>query len=193
MQNSPIWGSHQTIEFPDGYTLKGGRDTSTSRFEMFSLPDDLSGQSVLDIGCNIGSIAMECKKRNASRVLGLDYSPGLVDCASGLAKIFDLDIEYRLFNIANDSIDEEFDYVFLLNVFHHLDEQSRVSILRTLSRITKKKLLFEAPVADDIIAKTGVCFRTEDYLSYFKGFTDFKNIELVGYTDFKRPLIVCEV
>ena len=37
-----------------------------------ALPADLSGASVLDIGCNGGFYSIELKKRGASRVLGVD-------------------------------------------------------------------------------------------------------------------------
>ncbi len=33
---------------------------------------DLSGKSVLDVGCNAGFYAVEAKRRNAGRVLGVD-------------------------------------------------------------------------------------------------------------------------
>ena len=36
MANSPIWGAHQTIDFPNGFVLKGGRDQS--RIGQFNLP-----------------------------------------------------------------------------------------------------------------------------------------------------------
>src|ERR1700712_5294 len=37
-----------------------------------ALPADMSGLSVLDIGCNAGFYSLEMKRRNASRVLGID-------------------------------------------------------------------------------------------------------------------------
>ncbi len=39
------------------------------------IPDDLGGKSVLDIGCNAGFYAMEMKRRNAGRVVGIDSDP----------------------------------------------------------------------------------------------------------------------
>src|ERR1051326_1150938 len=37
-----------------------------------ALPRDLSGMSVLDIGCNAGFYSIEMKRRGAERVLGVD-------------------------------------------------------------------------------------------------------------------------
>src|SRR4029077_12473449 len=42
------------------------------------VPRDLSGKSVLDIGCNSGFFGMEMKKRNADRVVGIDIMPHLL-------------------------------------------------------------------------------------------------------------------
>lgn len=188
MKSAPVWGSHQTIEFPDGFFLKGGRDRS--RMDMFDLPLNLESNTVLDIGCNIGAITIECKKRNAKRVVGLDKDKNLVECAIEIAKIFGLEIEYRTFDIAKEEMYECFDYVFFLNVFHHLDERTKIRILHNADRITAKRLFFEASIKGDIVSETYLT--VEDYFSYLRGFTTFTDVTLVGYSDFNRPIFICE-
>ena len=37
-----------------------------------AIPEDMSGKSVLDIGCNAGFYSLEMKRRGAERVLGID-------------------------------------------------------------------------------------------------------------------------
>src|SRR5438093_979251 len=37
-----------------------------------AIPADLSGRTVLDIGCNAGFYAIEMKRRGAERVVGID-------------------------------------------------------------------------------------------------------------------------
>lgn len=188
MRSSPVWGSHQTIEFPDGFILKGGRDQA--RLDMFDLPPSLESNTVLDIGCNIGAITIECKQRNAKRVVGIDKDKNLIECAVEIARIFGLEIEYRTFDIAKKEIHERFDYVFFLNVFHHLDERTKIRILRNADRITVKRLFFEASIKGDIVSETYLT--VEDYFSYLRGFTTFTNVTLVGYSDFNRPIFLCE-
>src|SRR5437763_9731746 len=41
-----------------------------------ALPLDLSGASVLDLGCNAGFYSIEMKKRNAARVVGVGLDDG---------------------------------------------------------------------------------------------------------------------
>ncbi|MBV9769301.1 MAG: DUF1698 domain-containing protein, partial [Bryobacterales bacterium] len=38
-----------------------------------AIPGDLSGKSVLDIGCNAGFYSLEMKRRGADRVVGIDH------------------------------------------------------------------------------------------------------------------------
>ena len=49
-------------------------DYPNVKFQRFAkaLPADLSGRSVLDIGCNGGFYSLEMKRRGATRVLGID-------------------------------------------------------------------------------------------------------------------------
>ena len=53
------------------------------KWKRFShvLPQDMTGKSVLDIGCNAGFYAFEMKRRGASRVVGIDFSPGMLEAA----------------------------------------------------------------------------------------------------------------
>ena len=45
-----------------------------------ALPD-LRGLTVLDIGCNSGFFSLECKRRGAARVVGIDVNHGTVEFA----------------------------------------------------------------------------------------------------------------
>jgi tRNA (mo5U34)-methyltransferase len=47
------------------------------KWESFadSLPKDLSGRTVLDLGCNAGFYAFEMKRRGADRVVAVDSDP----------------------------------------------------------------------------------------------------------------------
>src|SRR5690606_2032184 len=38
-----------------------------------ALPSDLTGKTVLDIGCNAGFYSIQMKRRGAARVLGIDF------------------------------------------------------------------------------------------------------------------------
>src|SRR5256885_1284869 len=40
-----------------------------------AIPQDLRGQTVLDIGCNAGFYSLEMKRRGADRVVAIDHDP----------------------------------------------------------------------------------------------------------------------
>lgn len=93
------------------------------KWERFrdAIPHDLTGKTVLDIGCNAGFYSMEMKRRGASRVLGVDYDEDYLAQARFAADVEGLDIEFRQLSVYDvASLGERFDVVFFIGVFYHL-------------------------------------------------------------------------
>jgi tRNA (mo5U34)-methyltransferase len=93
------------------------------KWQRFSaaIPQDLSGKSVLDIGCNAGFYAMEMKRRGAARVLGVDSDEDYLKQARFAAEVNDLDIEFRSLSVYDvGALGERFDVVLFLGVLYHL-------------------------------------------------------------------------
>lgn len=85
------------------------------------VPNDLEGRSVLDIGCNAGFYALEMKRRNAGRVLGIDSDPRYLEQARFAADHFGLDVEFRQMSVYEVSkLGERFDLVLFMGVLYHL-------------------------------------------------------------------------
>ena len=85
------------------------------------IPDDLEGRSVLDIGCNAGFYAMEMKRRNAGRVVGLEPDPRYLEQARFAARHESLDIEYLQMSVYDvPKLKERFDLVIFMGVLYHL-------------------------------------------------------------------------
>jgi tRNA (mo5U34)-methyltransferase len=90
------------------------------RFES-ALPADLSGKSVLDIGCNAGFYSIEMKRRGANRVLAIDYDEAYLAQARFAAKVLDVDIEFRKLSVYDiGALGERFNVVLFLGVLYHL-------------------------------------------------------------------------
>jgi tRNA (mo5U34)-methyltransferase len=86
-----------------------------------AIPADLTGKSVLDIGCNAGFYAMEMKRRGAQRVLGIDSDDDYLAQARFAAEVNELDIEFRRMNVYDvPQLGEKFDVVLFMGVFYHL-------------------------------------------------------------------------
>ena len=86
-----------------------------------ALPADLSGKSVLDIGCNAGFYSMEMKRRGAARVLGVDHDADYLAQARFAAEVEGMDIEFRHLSVYDvGALGERFDVVFFIGVLYHL-------------------------------------------------------------------------
>src|SRR3712207_5081513 len=99
-------------------------DYPNEKFQRFAphLPEDLSGKSVLDIGCNAGFYSMEMKRRGAERVLGIDSDERYLAQArlAGEALGYD-NVEFRLLDVYDvGALGEKFDLVIFMGVLYHL-------------------------------------------------------------------------
>src|SRR4051812_28709310 len=72
-------------------------DYPNNKWRQFqhAIPADLTGKSVLDIGCNAGFYAIEMKRRGAHRVLGIDTDERYLDQARLAAEVKQTEIEFR--------------------------------------------------------------------------------------------------
>lgn len=86
-----------------------------------AVPADLSGKTVLDIGCNAGFYSLEMKRRGAQRVLGIDCDTTYLEQARFAAEVFGLDIEFRELSVYDvGQLRESFDVVLFMGVLYHL-------------------------------------------------------------------------
>ncbi len=110
------------------------------RFEH-AVPADLSGKSVLDIGCNAGFYSLEMKRRGAVRVLGIDSDNTYLEQARFAAQVCGLDIEFRELSVYDvDRLGERFDLVLFMGVLYHL--RYPLLALDLIHRYVARDLLF---------------------------------------------------
>jgi tRNA (mo5U34)-methyltransferase len=85
------------------------------------IPEDLSGRTVLDIGCNAGFYSMEMKRRGAERVLGIDTDERYLAQARFAAEMEGIDVEFRKMGVWDiAALREKFDLVIFMGVLYHL-------------------------------------------------------------------------
>jgi tRNA (mo5U34)-methyltransferase len=86
-----------------------------------AIPADLTGRSVLDIGCNGGFYAIEMKRRGAARVLGIDSDEAYLAQARFAAEVTGQAIEFRRLSVYDvGALRERFDLVLFMGVLYHL-------------------------------------------------------------------------
>jgi len=98
-------------------------DYPANKFAGFAhaLPQDLSGRSVLDIGCNGGFYSIEMKRRGAARVVGIDFDEDYLAQARFAAETLGHEIEFRRLSVYDVALlGERFDLVLFMGVLYHL-------------------------------------------------------------------------
>lgn len=99
-------------------------DYPAFKFSRFAgaLPADLSGKTVLDIGCNAGFYAIEMKRRGAAEVIGIDSDEHYLAQARYASEALGFsDIEYRNLSVYDVAqLGRRFDLVIFMGVLYHL-------------------------------------------------------------------------
>ena len=86
-----------------------------------TLPADLGGRSVLDIGCNAGFFSLEMRRRGAGRVVGIDTDERYLRQARLAVAEAGEEVELRRLSVYDVArLGERFDLVLFMGVFYHL-------------------------------------------------------------------------
>jgi tRNA (mo5U34)-methyltransferase len=95
------------------------------KFARFAdaVPADLTGKTVLDIGCNAGFYSVEMKRRGAVRVVGIDSDDRYLAQGRLAAEAlgFGGSVEFRNLSVYDvGALGERFDFVVFMGVLYHL-------------------------------------------------------------------------
>ena len=112
-----------TQTYPDHWL---GGDFPSFKWRQIAphVPQDLTGWSCLDIGCNAGFYSFELAKRGAT-VLGIDLDDHYLRQARWAARQFDVEDRVRfekmqVYDLAHRPESEKFDLVLFMGVLYHL-------------------------------------------------------------------------
>ena len=134
---------YQSIHVIDDIITPGNFDAAW-RLKLMNL-GDLSGKSILDVGCNSGQICFQAKKLGASKVVGIDINKFRLSQAKKLADIMNLDVEINEMDILDSIKLGQFDIVFCVAVLTEIPDL--ISSLFVLKQITKDILFLELAIA----------------------------------------------
>lgn len=110
------------------------------------LPAELSGKTVLDVGCNAGFYSLEMKRRGASRVLGIDSQRNLIRQAEFVRDVNGLEIDYRKMSVydLDPHAIGQFDVTLALGLLYHC--KHLVLALEKLFVVTRELLILETAI-----------------------------------------------
>ncbi len=122
-------------------------DYPASRWRVLDgvIRQDLTGKSVVDIGCNSGFFSLEMKKRGVNRVVGVDIMPHLLAQSRFNSHWFNLPLElYECGAYDVQSLDSKFDIVVFIGVLYHLKHP--LYALELIASICKETMYFQSVV-----------------------------------------------
>jgi tRNA (mo5U34)-methyltransferase len=111
-----------------------------------ALPNDLSGKTVLDVGCNAGFYSIKAKERGAARVLGIDAQRELIRQAVFVRNVKGLEIDYQRMSVYDLDSRElgQFDVTLALGLIYHC--KHLVLALEKLFLVTRELLILETAI-----------------------------------------------
>jgi tRNA (mo5U34)-methyltransferase len=138
---------HNVVFAPGIMSNPSNPDYPASRWKVLDgvIPPDLSGKSVLDIGCNSGFFSLEMKKRGAARVVGVDIMPHLLAQSRFASHWFNLPLElYECGAYDVESLGSTFDIVVFVGVLYHLKHP--LYALEKIASICGETMYFQSVV-----------------------------------------------
>jgi ubiquinone/menaquinone biosynthesis C-methylase UbiE len=121
------------------WLLTRGRDRAF-REQLVGLARLTSGETVLDIGCGTGSLAIAAKRQVGARgtVFGIDASPEMIARATAKAARAGIDVCFK--NAVAEALpfpDAQVDVVLSTLMLHHLPRNVRQQCAREIRRVLK--------------------------------------------------------
>jgi tRNA (mo5U34)-methyltransferase len=107
-----------------------------------AFPEDMTGKTVLDIGCNAGFYSLRLHARGA-RVTGIEHDPHYLAQARFAAQVLGADVEYHLLDVYDvDQLGRQFDYVLFMGVLYHL--RHPLYALEKVAKLPRERLVFQS-------------------------------------------------
>jgi ubiquinone/menaquinone biosynthesis C-methylase UbiE len=129
----------ETIDFKERYAEgKIPWDSGKPSQELVRLLDsgELTGKTVLEIGCGTGTNAMELARRGFN-VTAVDFVKQAIEIAQGKAKAAGVKVNFRVANVLQDDLGGPYDILFDRGVYHGLRLEALEKFQEVLKRVTR--------------------------------------------------------
>lgn len=193
----PFW--YHRIIIPPGVETPGMNDCAET-LNYLTLPKDMSGMRVLDIGAAEGFFTYECERRGAAEVIAVDYNPPELTGFAMVRELMNSKATHRVDSIYNLRPRDygTFDVILFLGILYHLpDPVLALSIVRDLckpsaflfmeTQTCENQLMTPDGKLVDIPADVKAKINAVPLMQYFVG----NKLNPVDYTNFWGPNIAC--
>ena len=139
-----IYGNENTLV--NGVVNRLFRKSMMLRYEK-SLAgcQPIQGKNVIDIGCGPGHYAVALAAQGASRVLGVDFAPGMVEIARKRAESAGVTdrCTFTLGDFLDVSGDDKFDYAIVMGFMDYIEDAG--ALMRKVLGVCRGKAFFSFP------------------------------------------------
>ena len=106
---------------------------------------DLSAATVLDVGCGTGRYSIECVKRGAERVVGIDFAPAMVEFSEQIADQMGLSDKCSFVegDVLTYNFEETFDIVLALGFFDYIKDSQ--TLFKKIAALKPAKFIASFP------------------------------------------------
>ena len=153
-------------------------NTASAREIIPTICEILKPQSVVDVGCGLGTFLKVFKDEGVKRLVGIDgnwVNPSSLQKNISISEFISADLEREV------NLDEQFDLAISLEVAEHISEKSSGVFIRSLTKLSKV-IVFSAAVP----GQKGSGHINEQWPDYWRKKFDHHNYE---FHDVIRPLI----
>ena len=149
---------------------------------------DVTGKTILDVGCGSGRFMLPLHRKKPKLITGLDFAPRMLEIAGRLLKEDFPDTPTKLIEGEYGDIvfEEPFDIIIAIGLFDYIDDV--LPMLKKMRKETKEKLIASFPISGTSRAfirkirlgvyNCPVYFFSEDQVRNLLTQADFADIEL---------------
>lgn len=141
----------------------------------------LDGKRVLDLGCGTGNLLNHIKPKE---YLGVDINKKFIQ----LAKKKFPDNDFKVLNLVKENLpNNNYDYVFIMNVLHHLSDKQVLGIFRKIKKWKKAKKLII--VESRPVGMVGNFLEGMDAGENFRDFADLLPLVRTFYSISRKKIV----
>ncbi len=110
------------------------------------------GKTVLDVGCGPGLYSVELARLGASKVVGIDFAPKMIELAKKFAQDYNVydNCEFIVADFLEYNFPEQFDYTIAMGYIEYCSEPEIV--LKKIVDLTKDKAFISIPDSRGFLA-----------------------------------------
>lgn len=151
-----------SVPLGEGFVTKG-RKPNLRELDAWKFPKDLTGKTVLDIGCNDGGFLAAALQRGASKAVGIDAV-----CSPGMQFLLEHEVypfEFKRVDLFSDEFLQlpVFDVVIFAGVIYHV--KNPMEALSRVRRVTGKVALVESHIDERVTSVPGMVFYEHNELN----------------------------